>query len=492
MPSVEIPVSPGVASAVLFIFADIVFAALLDIVVCRAVCLEYYRAIGRGQPVFVSSANIPGLTHYLLHGRKHFLTNTLATFVKVVFLSIILIANLNITSKTTRTVHVVRDATFEFDPSDENISTKNTTMVRTLTERAIDCRQSSTNGTTIMYYPIRFNLTNKIILKDTDISKEATDRNKYEIEHDSIICMSPNGTTNSQYIAKVIGCYQKAKDQSCFSAQSSYIPIPKADIPRFKLARYLDFASGIGYNYIDYEKDVIRTLWPHFMNATLTCLMTEIGMIAEHSSSSEITICLLMAQEANTTIVEYYRLFSKGQTPGVFQTTFILHYPGVIFEGTLRFGRLAAAQYISGTPLFEYPTYVAMSGDLISQASRYRYEREKLGIIEPISGETVTVVSRSVVCLITVALLVIAVSLLVLVVMFRKDNRPQFNTINGISSILREENEITGNSFLVGPTAVVGLHVSREDTAKFGPLRKADHCLPFEQTDGLTDFRNAL
>ena len=131
-------VQPGVISAILFIFLDIFTVGVLDIVLARVVCLVYYRRIQEGTPISVKSADIPGLSNYLL-GKWLSWINLFAIFTKLALLGVVLAANISIGSKEATTDFQTRDATFVLAPSDEHIDQGLVYTVRRRFESSKSC-----------------------------------------------------------------------------------------------------------------------------------------------------------------------------------------------------------------------------------------------------------------------------------------------------------------------------------------------------------------
>lgn len=235
------------------------------------------------------------------------------------------------------------------------------------------------------------------------------------------------------------------------------------------------YDGEIAHNFLEYKPEDVKELWGHYLNPKLTCLTTQIG-INTNQEPSKYSHCLMVSSEANQTIVERWILGPKEDEP---EGLFIMEYPGIIFDGNHDFGRLASARYLE-LP-FPFTDYRTLSGDLIAQASQYKSERIKIGVSVKTEEDTVTTVGYYAVGLVVASVVVVIIGFFVTLVLLRGDKRPRFNTINGLSSIVREEHDPSGRSYDVGESAVLGLRFTNADSLHFGPLSNMDEGTAFRE-----------
>lgn len=466
MSVIEVSVSPGVISALLFIFLDIFTVGILDMVLSRIVCLSYYRNINEGRPVTVNSADIPGLSNYLL-GRWISPTNLIAIGAKLALLIIVLTANMSIKSRAFVERPEVVTGKFDFEPSDKFMKDQNNSRVEPRLESSKSCIREDPRSDELVYFQLRFNLS--------DQPDPETD--KREINDTSIICMSDENVSHQVIVATVLGCTRVIKDddQTCLSVTSQNHRKTAKNLTRSENPGFY-VGKDITHTYVEFQKDEVELTWSEYRTPRLTCLSTNIGINSAIISPSY-THCLMVSQDDDEqqTIVERWVLGpSINSSDDVFrEDDFILEYPGVIFKGIVEFGRIASATYLQ-LP-FPFPDYRTLSGELVAQASHYvelKSKDQKLDqLVRPDDNKTVTTIDVFAVGLVMGAIVIVIVGYVVTLLLLRQDTRPRFNTINGLSSIVREEHVPSGRSYACGDSAILGLHFTSNDNLHFGPLR---------------------
>lgn len=471
MRSLELDVQPGVISALLFIFLDIFTVGILDIVLARLVCLAYYRNINEGKPVSVKSADIPGLSNYLL-GHSLSLINMVALGTKLALLGVVLAANMSIKSDGTRTAFEYRDATFTFEPTDKYSTEKN--MVRRRLESSKTCFEEKDDVLT--YYSLRFNLQGDKKLEGNDFTDDPDKVESYDVDDSTIICMSPTNVGNPSALAKVVGCTRMPAGE-CLTVVSREQKKDARGIPK---STDEPFDGEISHMYLDYDKDRVKELWKEYENPVLTCLTTEIGISALNSKASTYSHCLMVSvnNSGKQTYVERWILGPGPKPDEVPEGTFILEYPGIIFENNVSIGRKAAAKYLE-LP-FPFTDYRTLSGDLVAQGSQYKFDATRVHRRIKVDNP-VTVIGYWAVGMVAGSIIIVLIGYIVTVVLLRNDSRPRFNTINGLSSIVREEHDPSGRSNFVGESAVLGLRFTNADSLHFGPLTSKDEGTAFQE-----------
>lgn len=468
MKELELFVQPGVISALLFVFLDIFTVGILDIVLARLVCLAYYRNINEGKPVSVKSADIPGLSNYLL-GHSLSLINIVALGTKLALLVVVLAANMSIQTRGTKTNVERRDATFVFDPTDADRNSSY--RVRRRLETSKSCFEE--DGDQLIYYPLRFNLKDGQKLEGSDVVDSIDDGDVLDVDDSSVVCMSPTQVSNHEPFVRVLGCTRKESGQ-CLTVISRNTTMDASNVSYTTGDPY---DGEIAHYYLDFDPDAVRRLWSDYDDPKLTCLTTEIGIDA-NASPSTYSHCLMVSvsKDKKETVVERWVLSTKESTETAY-SLFIMEYPGIRFEGALEFGRLAAAQYLE-LP-FPFTDYRTLSGDLVAQGSQYKYDSKRVEILVKVDS-TVTVIGYWAVGLVIGSILIVVLGFIITVVLLRNDTRPRFNTINGLSSIVREEHEPSGRSYTTGESAVLGLRFTNADSLHFGPLSSKDEGTPYQ------------
>lgn len=477
-PIERVPV--GALSAMLFILLDVFTVGILDIVLARVVCLAYYRNISEGKPVSVKSADIPGLSNYLL-GRSLSVINIVAILTKIGLLAIVLVANITIDAVSFRTINESRQATFALSPSDAHIAQNYNYLVRRRPENMKTCMKVN-DDQSITYYEIRFNLANDVVLDDTDYGSASDEEGMYDVDDSTVICMSPSKVANPKKLITVNGCTRINDSDTSPNSCLNVIQVKK-NAPSDRFVENEEYDGDIKNMYRDYDQDVVDALFEEdgYEKPLFTCLSTKIGIAASGNAiDSDFTHCLLVSYlpRADETIVERW-LLTRTDEDNVFE--FTLEYPGIRFDGNYSIGRLASARYLQ-LP-FPFTDYRTLSGELISQAADYRYLSSgdnNVGKLDALKvGETITIIPKYAIALVFGAVAAVIVALLVTVFLLWRDKRPRFNTINGLSSIVREEHSPSGQSYVAGESALLGLKFTRDDRLRFGPLQNEDEATKF-------------
>lgn len=471
MKELELFVQPGVISALLFIFLDIFTVGILDIVLARLVCLAYYRNINEGKPVSVKSADIPGLSNYLL-GQSLSPINIVALGTKLVLLGVVLAANMSIQTRGTKTNIESRNATFAFDPTDNEREVGGNYKVRRRLETSKSCFEE--DGDELIYYPLRFNLKNGTVLEGPDFPAAENEKEMYDVDDATVVCMSPSQVGNYESMVTVLGCTRKDPGQCLTVISRNTTKDVSIDYEEGET-----YSGEITHRYLNFDEAGVRRLWSEYDNPVLTCLTTQIG-VTKNSESSKYSHCLLVSieDEEDETIVERWILSPAGKGSSKEFDEFVMEYPGIRFKGKVEFGQLAAAQYLE-LP-FPFTDYRTLSGDLVAQASKYEYSPKSVELLVKVETP-VTVIGYWAVGMVVGSILIVVLGLIITVILLRKDTRPRFNTINGLSSIVREEHEPSGRSYTAGESAVLGLRFTNADSLHFGPLSSKDEGTAYQE-----------
>lgn len=473
--------SPGILSALLFVIMDILIIGLLDVVLTRVVCILYFRNVNNGQPIVVKSADVPGLTHFLI-GTPWSLVNMGAILCKISLLAIIFVGNIDIGDNTQRPVSRMRNATFVLRPNDDVLSDpKRDYAVRRRFDRSKFCVNRYNHNATLDYYPIRFNLANGMHLKQ-DVVFNVTDTNvkRYDVDDASVVCMSPTETENEMKLQRVWGCTRIAETDHptrCKSVVSHQIN-KSFDYDALSIEARLN--GRLVSQIFKYSAENVSTLFSDdypTLEKRLTCFSTNLHDVKQ--ADLRYMHCLLVAFNKTTatsfqTIIERWVLeVDRGER------FFVLPYRGVIFDGIFNITEAAAEAYLEN--LFLESDYESMSGDLIAVSSIYRAfttDQQRQFIQYDTRGESqaaFATISKTVVGLLAAATAVIFLAFVVTTLLLRFDKRPRFNTIDGLSSIVREEYAPSGQSYKdEGKKAILGLRFTKDDKMHFGPIANYD------------------
>lgn len=447
MTEIQLDVQPGFVAAFYFIVFDLIALSLIDFVLARGVNVYYYRRIMNGYPINVRSVDIPGVTSFLVD-RFYTPISVGTTLIKLGFFAMFFFADLEISSRLTRSSTTgLNTAQLFFNTSREafllTINVANKTVVRQRAwERSRSCYVQ--DGDTLTYYPISFNFS---------------DRDQSQIDFSSIRCMTPPIET-SVAPATVVGCStfmaSHCEDESLIALNNTFVPPLENSRGRIALADLM--YPPVSYIMEVFEWERTKLTFPDYVNSTVFCVRTRIGL--EHQPRPEYTNCLVYMLNNSLTLIELWTL----KPDGLYLER---KHPGPLFEGQILIGDGDALKLLS-KPLFE-ANWKHLSGALVADTV------EEAKIVQQFSFTTdtgvVTVLSPLGWALAPIPLLVGILLRIVVYVYFKKDFRPQINSIDGLSSIVREEQEPTGRSIDQGRTAIVGLYMRGNSAIRFGPVR---------------------
>lgn len=447
MTEIQLGVQPGFVAAFYFIVFDLIALSLIDFVLARGVNAYYYRRIMNGYPIKVRSVDIPGVTSFLVD-RFYTPISLGMTLIKLGFFAMFFFADLEISSRVTQSsTTVLNTAQLFFNTSREafrlTFDMDSKTVVRQRAwERSRACYVQG--GENLSYYPISFNFS---------------DRNQSQIDFSSIRCMTPPIET-SIAPARVIGCSSflasNCEDEALITLKNTFVPPLGDSWGRVVLADLMYPPVSYIMEIFDWEQT--NSTFPDYVNSTVFCVRTRIGL--EDQPRPDYTSCLVHMIDSSVTLVELWTLSSDG-------LYLERKYPGPLFEGQILIGDGDALKLLS-KPLFE-ANWKHLSGALVADTVEEAQMVQQFSTTEDTG--IVTVLSPLGWALAPVPLLVGILLRIVVFVYFKKDFRPQINSIDGLSSIVREEQEPTGRSIDQGRTAVVGLYMRGNSAIRFGPVR---------------------
>lgn len=131
----------------------------------------------------------------------------------------------------------------------------------------------------------------------------------------------------------------------------------------------------------------------------------------------------------------------------------------------------AQKNLILRSPSFQYRTWASFSTQVVTEGAIYRPLPNSTEVTIVGAPETRTAIPIYVIVIISVLLLITIVARIATNLTIEKDERPRLNTINGLSSIAREESELIGASLVQGRTMSVGIMKLEGSEGHFGPVQ---------------------
>lgn len=448
---------------------DLITLTVADLTLARLVCNAYYRRVFDGRPVRCRSCDIPGITTFLL---DHFLLppNLIALAIKLLLFAIIVIVDVNI--ETTRYVgsnHINRNSTYEFNASSALWSHIPESRFAALTLATRACFEWNKKRDTLTYYHIAFNTGYRV---DDTIPGVP---NVKEVLFNSVQCLSPSNVIEDDVrpLLHVVNCSKLVPSTvNCSSEEVVRVRwTPTLLIQEWgELEIYMEYKFyNATFNVVG--EDEVRSIFPvltsspssvQYSNSSMTCIRVFQGI--EYERTDRIS-CLLVVFRGNNTVIDRWEYSVKDKT---LQS----QSPGPEMGGRLDIGlEVIVTMLLKDGSNWNW---VSGSGLLLSRAITHRFLRpDEQTITVRQEGKLETSLPTWVFALACAMVGTCLMSGMLVAWLNRKDGRPRINSIEGLSSIAREEKEPSGRSLMKGPPVSLGLSVSSKggEIGRFGALR---------------------
>lgn len=538
----EVNVSPGYVSAFFFVVFDLVLLTIADTALSIYVSRYYLNRILRdGRPLRVRSVDIPGVTTFLL-GDNIFSSsiNIAALLIKFFILACILLLDLSLDARyDPHIVPAVYFNTYDFDPSESTWPLRPPLYRRVERQwlQARHCRTSpdKTSGEyNFTFFPLAYNLSEGGVIDDEVVPllggvETAIFQNITHIDTHTMVCMNPeivNVNHNAQPsdargneflstpLVHVLGC----SDTFTTTNTSLATETPRCDL-KTNVSVSIDLPNGddyyLGMQEIPEGTSVVRFAVRRFplpvfesqfpssyhsdpgtIESTLTCTTTHYGPtmpdLPLNRHKRALTGCVFIVRRDESTLVEvweYRGLVGGRDVQPYLQRT----YRGPVFKGDIPIGKFQAINLLqmairpmdwleTSSVLFaESLVYMALPAPVhvrVEVTTRDRY------VVSFVPWYAISLI----LCVFTAS----CVGLIVVVAKTWKSTLPQLNTINGLSSIAREERVPSERSIVRGGPVDLGLSVntkgaiSTQGQLHFGPLANENEAVrPIKDVDFL-------
>lgn len=451
---------------------------LLDHFLLHLVGLLYYRRINAGGRIRVTAANIPCFTNFLIGRWRdpiNLFTNAIRIIVVVIFLR--LDADISVAHQTVTTAN-----TFVFDPTDIrklNMSAHSATAVGRRLAFTKSCRYYHDEGV-VSFYPIVFDLEGGVTF-ETEY-RDPTKITITEVDDTSLYCLSPKYTSQKflDYVS-VVGCSPNVT--SCRDTNPLSVTVPKDHID-FHFEADMGWGTrGTSSLKLTVAKqgvpDVIKNTW-NGLDVTedrLVCARMFFRIKLQRFITCYASANLTREDGSKASLIEVWTsLADIPADPNHF--IFVRRNPGPILMPRVRIAdelqTFTLVQTAWGIWSLDYveQTALIVFHSLVYKAVNNTFQTSQRGGIS-------TSINLLALILALVCLVITAIAAVVITIRVRKDERPRFHTIDGLSSILREEDQPSGRSLVMGHTAVIGRWkplYARE--AQLGPIRQTARDAP--------------
>lgn len=474
LPVLELGVSSGHVSVVYFVVLEFITLAVIDIMLIHVVSSLWYNRIINGVALEVKTAEICGVANSLV-GRYFAPPNLFAYAVKIALLSVILWTDINIYSRVDEITDEPRllIGTFSFDPSSRSWGQVARKAVTRPWADITACR--ITNEDEIHFFRVRFNFTENRVYDDEFVDE------LFSINDSTIVCMKNGSATfeKESELEKIVSCSSLGTSK----CRNETMLVRKYNIPsrsNFNLETiqyYVDEASKMLFYQITDFTPIADDIWPeyttgNYSNPSLHCLKSlfSIRNVNEDRETSSLDTCLVIA---DVSYVDFHGTLVEVWDHSVPDGTFSRRFPGPIVARKLEVAVSYMVVVLRELPnQFQTDSWESFSARFISRGVVYE---KSLRNVTPVTGlKTMTIIPVQNLVAVGVVLAITAIISLVVIRTVANDTKPRINTINGLSSIAREETEPVGRSLNVGAPMVIGLSERNKGEAHFGPLRSND------------------
>lgn len=538
----EVSVSPGYVSAFFFIVFDLVLLTVADTALSIYVSRYYLNQIlHHGRPLRVRSADVPGVSTFLL-GDNIFSPpiNIAALLIKFFLLACILLLDLNLDARyDPHIVPAVYLNTYNFEPSESSWPLR-PPLYRRVQRQWLEARLCRTSPDKIngeynfTFFPLAYNLSEGGVIDDETIPlpggvKTAIFQNVTYVDTRTTLCVNsdtvkvnhavkPSDARGNNFLSTpllhVLGCSDtfitrntSSSTPRCDLQANVSVPI---DLPLgakeyyYGMQEIPEGTSVVRFAVNSFPSSVFASQFPSAyhsdpgtITSNLTCTTTIYGPTMHDPPRNRhqvrVTGCIFIVRRDESTLVEMWKY--RGLTGGPDVRPYLRRtYRGPVFKGDVPFSIFQAINVLqmsirpmdwleSSSVMFaESLVYMALPAPVHVRAEVTTRDRH-----------VVSFVPWYAIGLIMCVFVLSWVALIVVVLQTRNSTMPQLNTINGLSSIAREERVPSGRSIERGGPVDLGLSVntkgaiSAQGQLHFGPLgNKNEAVRPIKDVDFLS------
>lgn len=455
-------VRPGVISVLLFLVFDLVLHTVIDGVLARASCWVYYKRIFKGHPLHLKSADLPGVTSFLL-GAPCAPFNLLIVVLKLAFLVALLNLNISIDGgieRAERAVTLTARLALNLSNSERGPNSQHGSGY--LWHFARTCYEKPDTGDRITFYTLAFNLT-----PGAD-GASLHDGTRDPIVRGSIQCLSPGRVQRESVRALqvITGC-SPVRSAACADPNPTTVP-RKRLMP--KSIKEVDIHLSSGFTLRTRASTFTNlTLFPGYPGAKLVCLSVHAG--GAQRGDFRRTCVLTVQLPDHGFLIENWTSDRAG---------FHRVYAGPVFDNDPRmsFEETAIAAYRLFGPGVPYGTLASL---LVANSGQVRFETQRVVVLGPPRAGTVVKFPALVLAGVVAAIVVAA--RVAVGCCLRADDRPRLNEIDGLSSIAREENSPSGKSLSSGRGIAIGLILRFPNVARLVPVQRGYHVVTRASVD---------
>lgn len=484
--SLSLNIGNGFVSAFYFIFLDLILLTNLDSILSRFISYRYYRQIYNGQKVKLRSGDIAGVTNFIV-GSCLSPLNISALCVKLLFISLVFILDFNIfVEPINPTVRVL--STFGLGPIEFGTGEEFYPMVaRTLdtTKNCYDLQsRRDPKDNTITFYHMAFNLTNGNKFLKNEIEARpplGLPLKRVFPNRSTITCLSPRNVEHPKPLVTVIGCSALGRNESSSCNMPANIS-RKADL-HSEMFGYNSLKTPDQYSYrhpfttrnytfqiFNFQADKLQEAFPEYVGngqeTSMFCMKTAFSqrnLTVNQTKDNLIftTWCMLKAVHNETTL---YERWDYNQHADKLSRMFA----GPIFNSLFYSPPVQLMFHTMDARLND--NWLSTSQKILQQSLVYKFNDTNITLVRGSPTRTI-IPTRAVVLFVIFTLSIVCMQVMVRVFVDKRNNPPQINTINGVSSIGREERFPSGYSLHKGPAMELGFAETAKGVVHFGPIR---------------------
>lgn len=476
--NVTLNIRPGLVSAFYFILFDLILITIIDLVLSRIMSYYYYNAVYNGRQVPLKSADIPGITTFLIGDFRNF-ANIAALTTKLLVLAAVFTVDLSLNSaEAIRTINVHLTTCVRLELSDTFWVSPDGYSVAGTDRASLDCRVFDDNGFGITYHALALNTTANTTVDGSHRSpNNISERDRYSVDYNSIQCLAPGKVAekNVIQIARVIGC-SEVMSTDCTISEPVNFDLRTRRSVRLDANISSAYTKNSTYTISISDSLELKGEWRNYKNAELLCMTTKVGRAKDNFL--DICKCLITANYTlkngkDGTLVELWVLDTnriRRKSMNILKENinhFRRIFPGPVFEGNLQIGTTQKIELLRRLWFCEQQSnWATISGVLVGNAGAYTSKDMDITVMKEKFQQS----EIPLFAVIIIGTLVFVTLLLVIFVSFRygMKDRPALNNISGLAFVTQNRNS-SSLTFLKSDNVLVAL--SEEELGRrFYPL----------------------
>lgn len=456
------------------IVLDLIAITAYDVILSNVACAFYVRHAKKGKLILAKSADICGITTYLL-GNYFSPINIAITLMKVSLLTTILIIDLDIESDVSLKAASV-NSKYSFDPSIRLRGDNSYDLADVYIEGIRQCHTYSPNRSTIKMHPTVFFLDEKIreeLEKPSNESNFDPESSRVRVNMTSLLCLQPENVEQPEEEFTVVGCSEAFTVKNCLDITPHLINVTldqRGDriyyikIPSYPRVRFYD--DEITEDLLNLSPYYKKSITQYSFCLHLPSNKSEEISELEFFSQGKISCLLFLTFSNNNTLIEMWDY-------SVAERRMLRKFPGAILNRKIVIIPNDDSYLILSAILLENHhtkhNWYTFSTYFYGVTTRYS-PIDPVEITTKISTNVFASISRAslIMCVIFVSLPLLGLILTKLILPGEEEFQ-QINTIDGLASVLAETGDSHCKNTRKEPP-LMGFRGEPDGTITLGPV----------------------